>query len=103
MGRESGPVGPDRRAPDLIRWIAFAASAALGGLLGGIAGRWGAVAGGLCGGLLGLAVIALLRRPWPAALRGLAAAMLFLAGFAALWLAASFTAVTLGLFHAAGG
>jgi hypothetical protein len=96
-------VGPNRRAPDLLRWIAFAASAGLGGVLGGIAGRWGAVAGGLCGGLVGLAVVALLRCRWPAALRGLAAVTLFLAGFALLWLAASFAAVTLGLFHAAGG
>ncbi len=93
----------DRRAPDPARWVAFAASAALGGVLGGIAGRGGAVAGGLCGGLLGLAVIALLRLPWPAALRVLAAAALFLAGFAALWLGASFIAVTLGLVRSAGG
>jgi hypothetical protein len=96
-------AGRDRRAPDLPRLLAFAASAALGGWLCGMAGPWAAALGGLCGGLLGLAAVALVRRPWPAALRGLAAASLFLAGFLALWLAASFAAATLGLLRSAGG
>jgi hypothetical protein len=96
-------VGHDHRAPDLPRIVAFVVSAALGGWLGGMAGPVGAALGGLCGGLLGLAALAFFRRPWPAALRGLAAATLFLAGFVVLWLAASFAAVTLGLLRSAGG
>jgi hypothetical protein len=102
MAPGSGRVARDRRAPDLPRLIVFAGSAALGGWLGGMAGPWGGALGGLCGGLLGLAAVALVRRPWPIALRGLAAATLFVAGFLALWLAAGFAAATLGLLRAAG-
>jgi hypothetical protein len=96
-------VDHDRRAPDLPRALVFVVSAALGGWLGGMAGPAGAALGGLCGGLLGLAAVALFRRPWPAALRGLAAAAVFLAGFLVLWLAAGFAAATLGLLRSAGG
>jgi hypothetical protein len=64
--------------------------------------RFGPFLGGICGGLLGLAAIALARRPWPLAARLLAASVVLVAGFLLLWLLASFLAVTLGLSRAAG-